>query len=268
MPFLHNQLLTRGSGGGTSGGVFTFGGAEFPTFETFTNDSSSHSLFLSSPQTSVSDFAYWTATPSGSAFWDSGYTIEVWCWISTLTLLDGDNTAGNYQNIIRLGDAVNNYGQGIGLVSFNEGALGLQLWHTSQGINGQPYRITDNTVLPYETWHHFCIERGALEVINGLNRMRFTYYINGTKRYSETQPATEYQSTPVAGEFKFSDTSITLGKGAPGPSTQLTGFRGYINNCRISTGVRYGSSFTPSPTLSKDANTWFLAQLNNNYATE
>ena len=263
MPFLHNQLLTRGSGGGTSGGVFTFGGAEFPTFETFTNDSSSHSLFLSSPQTSVSDFAYWTATPSGSAFWDSGYTIEVWCWISTLTLLDG----GNYQNIIRLGDPVNNYGQGIGLASLF-GSLVLSSWHTSEGNSGVEERITDNTVLPYETWHHFCIERGALEVINGLNRMRFSYYINGTKRFSAYQTATEYQSTPVAGNYKFSDTSITLGKGAPGPSTSLPGFRGYINNCRISTGVRYGSSFTPSPTLSKDANTWFLAQLNNNYATE
>jgi hypothetical protein len=264
MPFLHNQFLSRGTGGGTAGGVFTFGGAEFPTFAAFTNDSSSHSLLLSSPQTSVSDFAYWTATPSGSAFWDSGYTIEVWCWVSLLTLLDG----ARHQNIIRLGDSVNNYGQAIGIMNLASGYMTMSAWHTSQGNDGEEERIYDNIVLPYETWHHFCIERGAVEVIGGVNKMRFSYYINGTQRYSAYVTATEYQSTPVAGNYKFSDTSITLGKGAPGPSTDVTGFRGYINNCRISTGVRYGSSFTPSPTQSKDANTWFLAQLNNNYATE
>lgn len=263
MPFLHNQLLTAGTGGGTAGGIFTFAGAASPTFATFTNDTSSHSLLMSSPQTSVSDYAYWTATPSGSSFWSSGYTIEVWCWVSLLTLLDGVR----HQNIIRLGDTVNNYGQAIGIMNLASGYMTMSAWHTSTGA-GVPERVYDNIVLPYETWHHFCIERGPLEVIGGVDKMRFSYYINGTQRYSEYLTPTEYQSSPSAGSYKFSDTAVTLGKGAPGPATELTGFRGYINNCRISAGVRYGSSFTPSTSMTKDANTWFLAQLNNNYATE
>lgn len=264
MPFLHNQLLSRGQGGGTAGGVFTFAGAESPFFTAFVNDSSSHSLEFASVPPAVHDFAFWTATPSGSAVWDAGYTMELWCWIDPVTT---DSTSAQYDNIFRMGDAVNNYGQGIGLFKRNNDTLGMAAWHTTVTGQGEE-RFLDNLVLLQDTWHHMCIERGPLQVVNGQNRMRFSFYLNGTQRFTSLQSATTYQSTPTAGSAVWSDTTVTMGQGAPGPAVGSSGFRGYINSARISYGVRYGATFTPSTELAKDDNCWFLVQLNNNFSTE
>ena len=259
--FLHNQLLSAGNQGGTAGGVFTFVDAQYPTFATVVNDASSHSLYMNSA--TVSDFAWWSAIAQGSSFWSAGFTIEVWCWVATNTQLQNNI----HQNIVRLGDAVNNYGQAIGICNTAGGLLTMCAWNTDD------QRIVDNLAISYSTWTHLCIERGAVENISGTDKQRFSYYINGAQRYSDYGTATTYQSVPSApGDFesghRWSDTGITLGKGAPGPSTETTGFRGYINSARITRGVRYGAAFTPSTSLTKDANTWFLVQLNNNYATE
>ena len=259
--FLHNQLLSAGNQGGTAGGVFTFVDAQYPTFATVVNDASSHSLYMNSA--TVSDFAWWSAIAQGSSFWSAGFTIEVWCWVAINTQLENNI----HQNIVRLGDAVNNYGQAIGICNTAGGLLTMCAWNTDD------QRIVDNLAISYSTWTHLCIERGAVENISGTDKQRFSYYINGAQRYSDYGTATTYQSVPSApGDFesghRWSDTGITLGKGAPGPSTETTGFRGYINSARITRGVRYGAAFTPSTSLTKDANTWFLVQLNNNYATE
>ena len=264
--FLHNQLLSAGNQGGTAGGVFTFVDAQYPTFATVVNDASSHSLYMNSA--TVSDFAWWSAIAQGSSFWSAGFTIEVWCWVATNTELGlSAGGAGPHQNIVRLGDAVNNYGQAIGICNAAGGLLTMSAWNTDD------QRIVDNLAISYSTWTHLCIERGAVENISGTDKQRFSYYINGAQRYSDYGTATTYQSVPSApGDFesghRWSDTGITLGKGAPGPSTETAGFRGYINSARITRGVRYGAAFTPSTSLTKDANTWFLVQLNNNYATE
>lgn len=261
MPFLHNQILSAGQAGGTSGGVFTFVDADFPVFKTTTNDGSSHSLEFTLHNQGGglnTDWAYWTAQPQGAAFWASGFTIEVWIYLYANT------NHSEFDNIIRMGTAVNNYGQAIGIggnpgISYLPPGQYLTVWNTQDG--GTDRRYVDNTLLSPNQWYHFCIERGP----DIGDYQRFSYYLNGAQRLSVLDPDTTYSNS--LGQARWHDSQITLGKGAPGPSTNNQGFQGLINSARISTGVRYGSSFTPSTTLTKDSSTWFLVQLNNNYAT-
>jgi len=265
MPFLHNQILSRGGQGGTGNGNFTLLSSQYPVFKTTTNDASSHSLEFTlhnqTPYTNVVDFVYYSALAQGSSFWSSGYTIEAWCY-----LYAGSNHT-EYDNIFRLGTTVNNYGQAFGLYAPQNNATSKRFvaWDTGTLGNPQEYRIGDNLVLSNNQWYHFCIERGANDAEQA-GLARFSYYINGTQRYSALHPNITYSNS--AGSYRFHDTNITFGKGAPGPSTGSAGFQGLINSARISTGVRYGSTFTPQTQLTKDASTWFLVQLNNNYAVE
>lgn len=259
--FLHYQVL----GSAAQTGLFQLLGQDGTSFSTTTNGTSGYSLELGTASTGFSSYAYYSAVPQGASFWSQGYTIELWF---NITNIPNPFTGGGRNNLIRIGSDAQNYGQAISMLYVSYPVTPRYKINFANSLNnnnlgtGNPQETTDSTVLTFGSWHHAALTRTPV----GGGLCNFSWFLDGALRgtVTNTDDPTYYTDDTGQAARAWTDNRITIGKGAPGPSTE-SGALGLIDAVRISNRPIYTATFTPSATLSQTADTWFLAQLNNSY---
>ena len=223
-------------------GSWSLGNNDSPYFVT---DGGKTGLFFTTHLGGYSyiDTVEWNNSNPNSSYWTAGRTMEAWVKIDVST-----NIANyGHMNIVAMGNIGLGNAMGIRRTDVT-GQYLLSAWNVSEKYS--------STIMTPGNWYHIAVE---------INGSTVKGYINGVLDINVNDfAAADYSTVLPAGSSKYNDLSVNLGRKAD----DTDGFRGLIDSVRISRGIRYGSSFTPATTLTEDSDTWFLAQLNNNYTID
>ena len=234
-----------GQGGtpATPTGSWQLGNNDAPTFTTTAGRTGL--LFGSHPggYSNIDTVEFVNSNPN-STYWTAGRTIEAWVRIDSTTVISDFS----HYNIVAMGNI--GVGNALGIRrSATSGLYFLSAWNQREAISDPTYVATGSFV-------HIC-----MEILGGNTRA----YINGVLVLDDTYSSgAAYSSVLPNNTDAFNDLGVALGR----KSDNNQGFRGIIDKVRISRGIRYGSAFTPNATFAEDSDTWFLAQLNNNYTVD
>lgn len=201
-----------------------------PTFSSTTTKIGSHSLFLEHPDDANRDnLIYTTATPAPD-FASLGVTMEFWLNIPATGY---DGSEGYTNRVISTGLAVEDFN--IEMTATSTSSFRLQgASSLSAGLN-------------LNTWYHVAITQQSGTTNDKL-------YINGVGQ----------ADGDTGGYLIFPDDTIIIGN-----TGNNNDFDFYIDEVRLSIGLRYTANFTPPTTaFTADADTWFLAHFDNSYATD
>lgn len=228
----------------TPAGSWSVGNNDAPVFETlggrtglrFTNHPGGYS--------NIDTIEFVNNNPN-SSYWTDGWTMEAWVYIDSSTQLA---EYGFHYNIVEMGDVGIRNAFGLRKSDIN-GLYWMSAWNVRE--------FGSTTYLSTNTWYHLCTEHYG-------NGSKIRAFINGTQWLDTTDINGSLVYSTTGADNSYNDKQVALGRSA----NDIYGFRGIIDSVRISKGVRYGSNFTPATTLTEDSNTWFLAQLNNNYTVD
>jgi hypothetical protein len=172
----------------------------------------------------VNDYVQFT----GARLTDSNFTIEAWVYSRT----DADQKGAFVQ-----------FG-GLEFGKYFTSGTAYDNYLTMQA-NGS-YNVTSyGAFVSSGTWHHVAVTHSAS---TGYNTASFTFFVDGVPYTSNWSAATSLFSFPTS----------TTGYMGVGVGVSTFYYYGYIDSIRVSSTIRYTSTFTPPDLLEADTNTTTL----------
>ena len=164
------------------------------------------------------------------------FTIEFWYNLASVLNGQGTNVNGNYHTMLNLGN--------IFQIRFGDGGFGNYLhFVTASGFTGIDILPKKSDWIVGTGWHHFAATRDASNYIR--------YYWDGSLMNSARTTSPGDANPDINHDFNNASSLRPGTFGAVGNASIGAGFRGYIQDLRITNGIRrYTANFTP-PTLLK-----------------
>ena len=164
------------------------------------------------------------------------FTIEFWYNLASVLNGQGTNVNSNYHTLLNLGNTF--------LIRFGDGGFGNYLhFMVASGFTGIDILPKKSDWIVGTGWHHFAATRDASNYIR--------YYWDGSLMNSARTTGPGNAIPDINHDFNNASSLRSGTFGAVGDRTIGTGFRGYLQDLRITNGLRrYTANFTP-PTLLK-----------------